>query len=420
MSRSKQLRVVLVKPSKYNSDGFVERFRWGSMPNTSLPYLRSLTPAAIAGAEIRVHAVDEYVETDLAYLDLLDSEPGRTLVALVGVQSHQLHRALDLASLAVDRGSMAVLGGPHPMTCDTSDLQDRGVSFAISEAELVWPRILDDAVRHGELDSLYGGDRRWQAELEPPALVPPSRQDLKRYASRMLGIYPARGCPYRCNFCSIVKIAGHEVRSQPVETTLESLRAARAVGARAVFFASDNFNKYADAVDLLEAMIDEKIRLPFFVQCDVQIYRQPELVDLLGRAGCFNMFLGVESFDREILKAANKFQNHPGRYRDIVRLCRGHGIFWVKTPVPGTLHDGFTQGVLGVLLGHRRQTQHLRLVSHLGNHIGYRWFTFGQGTRLIKDNHLQLGSCLNRISTLEQDAIFCPFARPGHNGARGG
>src|SRR5712692_9092380 len=62
----KSLRVVLVKPSKYAADGAVERFRRGFMPNSTLPYLASLTPAAY-----EVHAIDEYVETDLAYLDLL-------------------------------------------------------------------------------------------------------------------------------------------------------------------------------------------------------------------------------------------------------------------------------------------------------------------------------------------------------------
>lgn len=44
----------------------------------------------------------------------------------------------------------------------------------------------------------------------------------------LLGIYPARGCPYVCNFCSVIKLAGRAVRSQPVETTLASLRAAKA------------------------------------------------------------------------------------------------------------------------------------------------------------------------------------------------
>jgi hypothetical protein len=50
------------------------------------------------------------------------------------------------------------------------------------------------------------------------------------------------------------------------------------------------------------------------------------LVALLAQAGCFQMFVGVESFDRQTLLAAHKGQNRPETYREIVRLCRAHGI----------------------------------------------------------------------------------------------
>ena len=68
-----------------------------------------------------------------------------TLVALVGVQSHQFHRALDLTAYARHHGVRhCIIGGPHPMTCDTTSLQGRGVSFALAEAELIWQEILKD------------------------------------------------------------------------------------------------------------------------------------------------------------------------------------------------------------------------------------------------------------------------------------
>ncbi|HUI24448.1 MAG TPA: radical SAM protein, partial [Candidatus Kryptonia bacterium] len=149
---------------------------------------------------------------------------------------------------------------------------------------------------------------------------------LRRYAVQMLGVYPARGCPYRCNFCSVIKIAGRQIRSQPVETTMATLRAATAAGIRLVMFTTDNFNKYPEAETLLQAMIDERLDLPFFVQCDAQVVRQPAFVELLGRAGCYQMFVGVESFNRATLLAAKKNQNHPERYRELVRLCRANGI----------------------------------------------------------------------------------------------
>lgn len=320
------MRVVVIKPSKYAANGYVERFRWGFMPNSTVPHVRSMTPARVGGEPVEIHAIDEYVHTDLRYLSLLRRPRGGcALVALVGVQSHQLHRALDLAAYARRGGCMVVIGGPHAMTCDTSALQGRGISFALAEAELVWPQILADAAG-GELRPIYGHEQRWQQELTPPAIVPPGRGDLGRYVVPMLGLYPARGCPFLCNFCSVIKIAGRRIRSQSIDTTLTSLRAAKAAGVRFIMFTSDNFNKYAEAEALLAAMVEERLGLEFFVQCDTQIARQERLVALLAKAGCFQMFVGVESFNRQTLLAAAKGQNRPETYRDIVRLCREHRI----------------------------------------------------------------------------------------------
>lgn len=320
------LRVVILKPSKYAVDGYVERFRRGFMPNSTVPYVRSMTPAEVNGTPTDVYPIDEYVHTDLRYLSLLRRpRGGLTLVALVGVQSHQFHRALDLAAYARRHGCMTVIGGPHVMTCDTAPLQGRGVSFAQAEAELVWPEILKDA-HDGELKLVYGQKQRWQQELEAPEIVPPSGKDLGRYVIPMLGLYPARGCPFLCNFCSVTKIAGRRIRSQSLATTMASLRAAKSAGVRLIMFTSDNFNKYPEAEALLEAMVEERLGLKFFVQCDTQIARQERLLALLAKAGCFQMFVGVESFNRQTLLAAKKGQNRPDTYHELVRLCREYGI----------------------------------------------------------------------------------------------
>src|SRR5262245_10641256 len=125
------LRVVIIKPSKYGVTGYVDRFRRGLMPNSTVPYIRSMTPDSLDGVPIQTYAIDEYVQTDLAYLDLLRSPDQPTLVALVGVQSHQFQRALDLAAFARANGVQhCVIGGPHPMTWDNRLLQNWGCSFA--------------------------------------------------------------------------------------------------------------------------------------------------------------------------------------------------------------------------------------------------------------------------------------------------
>jgi hypothetical protein len=321
-----RLRVVILKPSKYGQNGYVERFRRGFMPNSTIPYLRSMTPEHVDGIPIEIHCIDEYVRTNLDYFHLLRKADCPTLLALVGVQSHQFQRSLDLAAYARSNGvENCVIGGPHPMTCDTVMLQNRGISFSLAEAEMVWLHILRDALS-GELRPVYGQDQRWDQHLESPVVIPPSKRDLRRYIVPMLGLYPARGCPFTCNFCSVIKIAGRQIRSQSIETTVQSLRAAKAAGVRMVMFTSDNFNKYADGRELLECMIEEKIGLPFFVQCDTQIAKQEDFISLLARAGCFQIFVGVESFSRKVLLAARKTQNHPTLYGDIAMLCRRYGI----------------------------------------------------------------------------------------------
>ena len=157
-------------------------------------------------------------------------------------------------------------------------------------------------------------------------VVPPGRQDLRRYVIPMLGLYPARGCPFTCNFCSVIKIAGRRVRSQSIATTLGQPPRRQGGGRRTIMFTSDNFNKYPEAEELLSAIVEERLGLEFFVQCDTQIARQERLVALPAEAGCFSMFVGVESFNRQTLLAAQKEQNRPEVYRDIVRLCHEHGI----------------------------------------------------------------------------------------------
>src|SRR6476646_3525967 len=170
------LRVVIIKPSKYGLNGDVERFRRGFMPNSTVPYIRSMTPSSIDGTPIETVAIDEYVQTDLGYLDLLRNPDKPTLLALVGVQSHQFHRSLDLTAFARANGVRhCVIGGPHPLTCDTSMLQNRGVSFAVAEAEMIWLDILRDAIR-GQLLPVYGHEQRWTAQIDAPVVIPPSQR----------------------------------------------------------------------------------------------------------------------------------------------------------------------------------------------------------------------------------------------------
>src|SRR5256885_15166447 len=86
VTKPSRLRVVVLKPSKYNPRGLVERFWKGFMTNSTIYYIASLTPREVAGVPVEVHTVDEYVEPNLRYLELLrkpDDSNVENLVALV-------------------------------------------------------------------------------------------------------------------------------------------------------------------------------------------------------------------------------------------------------------------------------------------------------------------------------------------------
>ncbi|OGE94884.1 MAG: hypothetical protein A3B10_03800 [Candidatus Doudnabacteria bacterium RIFCSPLOWO2_01_FULL_44_21] len=296
------------------------------MPNTTRLHLRGLTPSYVNGVPINVETFDEYVHTDTNYQSRLKPEAGEHLLfAAVGTQTQQIHRAADLAAIAVRNGGMAIIGGPHSMTCDTSMLQGRGVSFSQAEAEVIWPQILFDAT-NGMLAPVYGAESRWAESLNPPIQEPLTAEEQKRYMGAMQGVTPARGCPKTCNFCSVKEIFGRLERSQPISVTVQTLLAAQTAGVKLVMFTCDNFNKYGERKELLEAMIAAGVTIPFMVQCDMDLVDQPKLIELLGLAGCYEVFLGAESFDRKVLQKRRKGHNNPKRYTELVELLRASGI----------------------------------------------------------------------------------------------
>lgn len=321
------LRVVLIKPSKYDANGYVQRYASGLMPNATLSHIASLTPDEILGFQVNIEYIDEYVRTDLDYLNALKARSNEiTLVALVGVQSHQFHRAIDLAAFAKSHGvKHVIVGGPHPMTCDTSLLHDRGVSFSLSEAEVVWTEVLEDAIS-GDLKSIYGQSIRWSPVITDREFRVPPKREIESHWVPMVGYYPVRGCPFVCSFCSVIKIAGRQVRNPSIHSIVKALKKIEKAGVEFVVFTSDNFNKFPEAERLLEAMLEEKIRIRFWFQADTQIVNQERLLQLIARAGGAEMFLGTESFDTNDLKSVQKRHNRPNTYSEIVRMCRETGI----------------------------------------------------------------------------------------------
>jgi len=120
-------------------------------------------------------------------------------------------------------------------------------------------------------------------------------------------MFTSRGCPYNCAFC--MQVLGRKIRRRSAENILQEMEyAVSHYGAHTFSFDDDIFLfPSRETSKLLQLMIDrslpERIRWSGLTRANLVT---PELIDLVKKAGCFRLELGVESGDNEILKAINK------------------------------------------------------------------------------------------------------------------
>lgn len=98
----------------------------------------------------------------------------------------------------------------------------------------------------------------------------------------------SRGCPYHCTFCAKENFRDR-YRRRPLATILTELDGLIASGATYVYFIDEIFLPWRD---LLERLAERRIR--FGVQTRIDLWR-PDMLDLLGQAGCVSIEAGVES-----------------------------------------------------------------------------------------------------------------------------
>jgi len=156
-----------------------------------------------------------------------------------------------------------------------------------------------------------------QAAARPEMSTSPvPRFDLLRTADYLdMSLQYSRGCPFRCEFCDVTTMYGHDFRTKPPARVLEELQAIYDLGwRRHVFFVDDNLiGLPARAKDLLRALIpwmeQRKYPFDFTTQVSVNLGRDQALLDLMVRAGFTRVFLGIETTDRESLTMSGKHQN---------------------------------------------------------------------------------------------------------------
>ena len=151
---------------------------------------------------------------------MIRKQGGRTLIGLVGVQSNQFPRSVDLARPFLAAGLPVCIGGFHVSGCiamlpelppDISAAQAMGISFFAGECEEGrLDEVLQDAW-NGKLKPLYNYmDKLPALTGEPPPFLP--RKHVQRTSGSLSSIDLGRGCPYQCSFCTIINVQGRKRR----------------------------------------------------------------------------------------------------------------------------------------------------------------------------------------------------------------
>jgi hypothetical protein len=150
------------------------------------------------------------------------------------------------------------------------------------------------------------------------------RSYLKHFITSNFGtIDCSRGCPYNCSFCTIINVQGRKMRFRSVETLAGAIRENyRRHNINFYFFTDDNFSRNACWREIFAMLANlratEGIIIGFMIQVDTQAYKIPDFVELAFRAGCTQVFIGMESINPKNLKAVGKAQNQVQDYSQMI------------------------------------------------------------------------------------------------------
>jgi hypothetical protein len=262
---------------------------------------------------------------------------GRGLVALVGVQSNQYPRAMDIARTLRAAGVQVCLGGFHVSGClsmlpeltpELKEAMDLGISLFAGEAEGRFDAVLRDAWQ-GTLKPLYNymDDLPSLAGATMP-MLPASR--IKRTGGRLTSFDAGRGCPFLCSFCTIINVQGRKSRRRSADDVEQIIRRNLAQGINRFFITDDNFARNTDweiIFDRLIAMRErEKLNIKFIIQVDTMCHRLPHFIEKAGRAGVARVFIGLESINPDSLLGARKKQNKIAEYRKMLLAWKHAGV----------------------------------------------------------------------------------------------
>jgi radical SAM superfamily enzyme YgiQ (UPF0313 family) len=342
---SRRFQLMLIKPSHYDDDGYVIRWWRATIPSNSLAALYGIAADCaerqVLGPDVAIDiaAIDE-MNTRIDLPTLLDRflvHGNFGLVALVGVQSNQYPRALDIARPFREAGIPVAIGGFHVSGClsmldghavDLDACREMGVTIFAGEAEGRLDGLLRDVAGH-RIAPVYNFVKDLPSiEGTPVPFLP------KQHVARTLGFSASfdagRGCPYQCSFCTIINVQGRKSRFRSADDVERLVRLNWTQGVHRFFITDDNFARNRGWEAIFDRLIEIKERdgipLGLMIQVDTLCHRIPNFVAKAKRAGVTRVFIGLENVNPDNLAAAKKRQNKITEYRKMLLAWKEQGI----------------------------------------------------------------------------------------------
>ena len=336
--------VELIKPSHYDDDGYVIQWWKSWIPSNSLACLYGIASDIAArnvlgpDVALELRAYDEcHTVIPIGRIIRRIKAADAGLVCLVGVQSNQFPRAMDLAAQFRAAGIAVAIGGFHVSGClamlprlppDLETAVQIGITLFAGEAEGRLEGLFADALA-GRLQPIYNymddlpGLQRQVTPFLPASIV--------RHYGESLGAFDAgRGCPFQCSFCTIINVQGRKSRWRDADDVERLVRANLAQGVFRFFITDDNFarNRNWEAIfdRLIQMREQEALGLQFIIQVDTLCHRIPNFVEKAARAGCKRVFIGLENINPDNLLSAKKKQNRVHEYRRMFLAWRAQHV----------------------------------------------------------------------------------------------
>ncbi len=407
----KMLFVIPKNKSLYGGESLT------NYPHTGVAYLSAFLRSY--GVEIQIF--DDGIEPDRLKLFHVIDEYDPDLIGLTAY-AYNYDYACDLSKIIKSKYSIPlVIGGVHVSSAKKEAIKGNDIEFAIKhEGEYSLLELLTELSNKGNDykrikgliwkdhsgEIVENSDRPYVKDIDSLPFPDYENFDLKKYNyynKRTLPIISSRGCPYKCNYCSVKLSMGTEFRARSAKKVVEEIESYYHKGWANFEINDDCFTlNIKRAEGICDLILEKKLKITFqFLNGIRADMVTPQLLVKMKHAGCTYISYGCETGSERVLKIIKK----------------GIDLQKVRNAVKWTNEAKITNSV-NFMIGHTEETyedalETVRFAKFLpANYVNFYNHIPFPGTEAfnwVREKAILVSSwadSLNNITTIKDDPIF--------------